>query len=288
MPTLQAESHEHEHRYHYGGMAHGHELPKCRRPKWMCCNCGHRQLVRCRSGNERACPPCSETYRRAVLVIAGSGYVRADREAVVFLTLTAPGDRQHTIRAGVACPCTPPGGIDLARWNGEAVHNWNRLRQAIERSTGVRFSYFKAAEVQERGALHLHVIARFERPVILRKTKLRYLAMRHGFGHAIDVQAVRGDKVAAYVAKYVTKATTERRRVPYCHRRTGELGPGRWRAWSSARSWGMTMCQVRRAQERWARLTAAQAEADTATPAGAAGLLIPRPSVTHVPGRGGP
>jgi hypothetical protein len=270
MATIPSSDHQTcEHQATWGGSAEGVTLKNCDRPKQMKCGrCGDRlYVVRCGTANERACPPCANTYRRRVAVVAQSGITLVRKGQFIFLTFTAPSDKGPHEYRGMRCPCTPDHsesvdpesgevvevpGIDLATWNGEAVHRWNRLRQAIERKWGVSVSYFKATEVQERGALHLHVVARLDRQVVIRKSALRALAIRHGFGHSVDIQPIGNPEGAGhYVAKYVTKAATERKRVPYLHRRTGERGPGRWRTWTASRDWGWTMAEVKAAQVAW-------------------------------------
>lgn len=270
MPTVPSQPAEHEHRPSFGGQAlDGERLKNCDRPKVMVCSeCGDRlYLVRCGTANERACSPCANTYRRRVSVVGQSGFFIARKGDMLFMTFTAPGNRAHG-RRGFVCPCTPAGGVDLGKWNGEAVHRWNRLQQAIERKWGVEFSYFKASEVQERGALHFHVLARMSKQVVIRESALRALAIRHGFGHSIDLQVKSGDgrSVGRYLAKYVSKAATERRSVPYVHRKTGERGPGRWRTWTASRDWGLTMAQVKADQVAWMLEQRAGAEPEGRSP----------------------
>lgn len=171
------------------------------------------------------------------------------------LTLTAPGERAHEIRPGIPCPCASTlldNEQALAKWNGEAVPRWNRLQQAIERYAGCDVQYLRAVEVQRRGALHLHVLMRLEHPRKLRVSRLRALAIRHGYGHEIKLDAC-DERAAFYAAKYVSKSSDERKSVPYVHPRTGEVGPGRWRTWVASRRWGETMRSVVAAQLRWAQ-----------------------------------
>jgi hypothetical protein len=207
---------------------------------------------------------------------------------VHLLTLTAPGSHRHTYGPGRAwCPCTPAGGIDLARWNGEASRRWNDFVTDLRRRWRLRVSYFRGVELQERGAIHYHVIVRVTGGRMPTLAQLRELAIAHGFGHALKVDALTGGqgraRAAGYVSKYVSKSSTERRRAPYVHRVTGEIGPGRWRTWSASRDWGLTMGALRRSQAVWA--TAKRAEAEATSPDGArrpgGPLLIPAAAVTH-------
>ena len=238
-----------------------HRLPDCDQPKlFRCRDTNAVELRRCDSTSTRACEPCGVRYRRRVRRVAFEGALLPGR--VYLLTLTAPGSAPHRVgrsERGPWCPCTPPGGVDVGRWNGEAAARWNRLQWDVKRLHGLDFEYFRAVEPQERGALHFHVLIRVTRGAVVSKAQLRRLAIRHGFGHEVDVQALddspdRKARAAGYCAKYVSKSSGDRRAVPFIHRHTGEIGPGRWRTWSSSRSWGSSMGAVRRAQADWWRL----------------------------------
>ncbi len=254
----------------------------CERPKRLLTPGDEIVFSRCRK-SDGSCEPCASTYRRNVGRVARSGTLMPGR--TYFLTLTAPGDRAHNIRPGVRCECTPPGGVDLRRWNGQAVDRWNDLSRALARAWGVeRFEYFKAVEVQKRGALHLHVLIRVDRPVRLSLGKLRALAVHHGYGHAVDWQELdpADPRAASYCAKYVSKSSAERSQVPYVHRLTGEIGRGRWRTWTASRQWGQTMSSLRAEQAAWMREQVDLAECGQADAAGggaaadgAAGRLDP-------------
>lgn len=228
----------------------------CDRPVLLeCGHCDHSTVVRCRSSRSR-CGPCSTRYRRNVTRVARSGVTLLPGRDYS-LTLTALGAQAHALPGRtILCPCSARlllDEVDIAAWNGAAVHNWNRLHQALERRLGVTIKYFKAVEVQKRGALHLHVLIRVESPCEIRVSAVRALAIRHGFGHSVDLQKVTDNRAAWYVSKYVTKCADERELVPYLHRKTGELGPGRWRAWTSSRVWGESMASVRASQAAWVR-----------------------------------
>jgi hypothetical protein len=133
----------------------------------------------------------------------------------------------------------------LGSWNASAGKRWNVLRGALARAyPGIEF--FRAVEVQERGALHLHNIVWTPTPLVLKEVQA--LAVAAGFGCVIDFEpAAAGDtRQAAYVSKYVTKATDQRGEVPWdvLDRETGEVEAvkdARYRTWSSSRGWGMTM-----------------------------------------------
>lgn len=252
----------------------------------------------CGTARASKCEPCSAVYRARVGLVAGSGLV-VGRDGL-FVTLTAPGTRPHKRPDGSLCPCTPPGGVDMAEWNASLGKRWTRFVQALDRYLGSAvftygedgrqhersgLRYFKAAEVQKRGALHLHVLLRRVdgRALAIRKKKLRRLALRHGFGHAVDVQAVQPGH-AAYVAKYVAKSADDRHStvVPWrgskylrpgnprykvdrrsgwvVDRDTGEvIGPAlrvesaqpTFRTWSASRAWGQGMAAVKAAQQHF-------------------------------------
>ncbi|MHB8512438.1 MAG: rolling circle replication-associated protein [Actinomycetota bacterium] len=214
--------------------------------------------MRCRSTRASVCSPCATSHRHRVRLIARSGIFVVGRGEVFMLTLTAPGAEQHedTVHGGI-CLCTPKGGIDLSLFNATLPIRWNRFAQALRRDTGLHFHYFKAIEVQERGALHLHVLIACPDAsalwVIAHET-LRGLAMEFGFGHSIrrdTVTSARG--AASYVAKYVSKASDQRPHVPWLDTKTGLPTRARYRAWSCSRHWGLRMSDVVAAQCAWAR-----------------------------------
>jgi hypothetical protein len=238
----------HRHRWAGRGQAFADGV-QCERPSLMRCVCGDAYSARCQASSRAMCAPCAESYRRRVRRVAASGFAMPGRQTFL-LTLTAPSDvDRHKYRGGW-CPCTPAGGVDLATWNGSMARRWNQFITDVRRTIG-ECEYFAAKESQVRGALHLHVPIRFAVGVRVRLSKLRALAIRHGFGHAVDLQVLEDDRAAGYVSKYVTKAAEDRASVPFVHAVTGEVGPGRWRTWSASRRWGSTMAQVRAAQRAW-------------------------------------
>jgi len=133
----------------------------------------------------------------------------------------------------------------LGSWNASAGKRWNVLRGALGRLyPGAEF--FRAVEPQKRGALHFHVIVWTPTPLVL--AEVQRLAIGAGFGCVIDYEpaAVGDTRQAAYVSKYVTKATDQRGEVPWdvVDLETGEVEAvkdARYRTWSSSRGWGMTM-----------------------------------------------
>jgi hypothetical protein len=118
------------------------------------------------------------------------------------------------------------------------------------------FVYFKGVEVQERGALHLHVVLVQPegRPLHLSKRLLRALAIEHGFGHSLDVDLVPNVEAASkYVSKYVSKSCDERGRVPWPEVDGVKVKGARYRSWSSSRAWGSSMRAIRAADRELAR-----------------------------------
>ena len=215
----------------------------CTTPIEMVCDaCSERVVWRCRSHRSKRCRPCATRYRRLVRDVAYSGMSqkRPGLGHYYLATFTSPSDiGQHCYvkscrsRDGscshTKCPCTPPGGVDLAVWNAACGKAWNRLRTALRRCyPGLEF--FRAVEVQDgkrlevgtgRGALHLHVIV-YAPHGLGSVVELRALAMAAGFGHSVDLVEIQpgSRKAAYYVSKYVGKACDEREAVPW-HRTRG-------------------------------------------------------------------
>jgi hypothetical protein len=172
------------------------------------------------------------------------------------LTVTPPSEDGHlgwvidwngkSPRPVCACGASMVGG--LGSWNASAGSRWNVLRGALMRLYPDA-EFFRAVEPQERGGLHLHVIWWSPIPLVLKD--VQPLAVAAGFGCVIDYKPAKaGDtRQAAYVSKYVTKATDQRGEVPWdvLDRETGEVEAvkdARYRTWSSSRGWGMTMRMV--------------------------------------------
>lgn len=254
----------------------------CERPLWVLRDDGTTDLWRCSGTRTSRCRPCATRYRRRVTAVAAAGFTRPGGFAYL-LTGTAPGDAQHCKRAGCdgrlnpagettcghkRCQCTPPGGVDLARWNPTCGKRWNHLLTSITDHYRVRPRYFRAVEVQDgtrrddgigRGALHLHAL--LWSPRQLDERTVRRLAVAAGFGHSLrlDLVDVRSAAVAQYVTKkiagYVTKSSDARDDVPwigqYIDYETGELLTGRtaarYRTWSQSQDWGTSMALIRRA-----------------------------------------
>jgi hypothetical protein len=118
--------------------------------------------------------------------------------------------------------------------------------------------YFRGVEPQRRGALHDHVLLRCRGDVVAMREQVRALAIRHGFGHSLDLRWARqGDE--GYVAKYVTDSVDGRANVEWLDVETGEVTTGaRCRTWTSTRRWGATMRELRAQQRAWVRQRAAE------------------------------
>ena len=188
------------------------------------------------------------------------------------LTVTAPTEDEHlgwvvdwdgkSSRPVCSCDRHMVGG--LGSWNASAGKKWNRLRGELARlHPGMVF--LRAVEVQERGAIHLHVIVWTPDPLNL--VQVQGLALDAGFGCVIDFKpAASGDtRQATYVSKYVTKATDQRGQVPWdvLDRETGEVAAvaeAKFRTWSCSRDWGLTMkaleAGIREAAQKRAALLA--------------------------------
>jgi len=263
--------------YLHGGRVAGLD---CDSPlRAVCSDCDVSDTWACQSHRESRCAPCAERYRRRLARIAEAGS-RVHADALAMLTLTAPGERLHRLPSGAPCPCTPAGGVDLAAWNASASKRWNHYLTLLRRlCPGVQ--YLRAVEVQKRGALHLHVIVRVPRGSVLPTLReLRQLAIRCGFGHELDRAWIEpgSKRHAYYVSKYVTKAGDSREDVPWAvpvdvpSLTTGEMKrvvtsvPGRYRTWSSSRSWGLTMSDARAVAAKAARLAALARTAPTVSP----------------------
>jgi hypothetical protein len=165
---------------------------------------------------------------------------------------------------------------DLGRWLGRCGECRRRLARGERKRRGclacpgdVKLVYFKGAETQARGALHFHWLVRRAdgQPLRMRDADLRWLAIRHGFGHEVKAVPI-ADHHAGYVAKYSSKAAAERSDVPWdglvrfehvkANHDTGEVlavvkGWRRstrpsYRTWSKSRAWGDSMRVVRARQ----------------------------------------
>ena len=194
----------------------------------VCMACGECVAVDCKTTRSRKCEPCGLAYRHNVQRIA-----RVEGELLMW-TLTAPGRRAHSTKtaggAWVRCPCTSKGGTDIARWNAGAAMRFSRLlNNGVRRDprfAWLRGAYFRVAEVQQRGALHFHVLVRVRSGTVIPAGALDDLtaeAIAYGFGHECDVQEIDTAKGAWYVAKYVSKSADAREMVPWAKDKSRRL-----------------------------------------------------------------
>lgn len=242
----------------------------CERPNlliFVCC--GRCVSIACNSTKRSVCSACAARYKRQVREVCRRGIVDAPSLGGT-LTLTAPGVGVHCRKhrwcnadglGCEACPCSVES-LDIAEWNATLGERWNRFLQAVRRGEasakvrGVRqeqrVEYFKGVEVQDRGALHLHVpmVSGDDAPVVLSLRKLRALAIAHGFGHSLVWDPMTGGKaesakLAGYVSKYVAKASDERASVPWRSPGKNPDRGRRFRTWTASREWRCRMLDVR-------------------------------------------
>lgn len=267
----------------------------CDQPLRVVCGvCAGALTWPCRAHRASKCLPCAGRYQRLLVRVAESRSATPGRLYGSFLTLTAPGHAEHARwvpgrpGGGARCAChrdNAPEG--LAAWNASASSSWNRLRLSLSRLTDLE--YFRAVEVQRRGALHLHVIVWSADPLAV--AEVQALALAAGFGCVLDLSPIRPEH-ARYVAKYATKGSDSRDSVPWARvvqvldDDTGELldlvnRDPTFRTWSSSRSWGVTVKAVRAAQR------AHVAESHVARPAdaGLTGTSSPWSSTSPAAGR---
>lgn len=256
----------------------------CERPFWIgCLACGAAKKSCCGSSQSRVCVPCARRYRNRVRSVIHDGLEYVPPGLAMMLTVTAPSDRgshcrRHARCDGIGrecdlCPCTPPGGIDLAEWNSTYTARFNRVLEAIRRGEAspprvglrrrVKVEYFHGREVQKRGALHGHLVLLDieQEGVHLDRGLLRQLLIHHGFGHEFELARIgtskhQGSKsrtagrVAGYVAKYVSKAADARETVPWPAMPRRRQAP--YRTWTRSRGWPSSMKEVRARQVAWA------------------------------------
>jgi len=182
------------------------------------------------------------------------------------------------------CACTPEGGINLGEWNGTLSKRWNKFKTYLQRYYNsyikqlnkeiraankkygtqqptlalVKLQFFRAVEIQKRGALHEHVIFRVPASDFVINSRMieeiREIAVECGYGHSIklisldpqDEQAKQNS--ARYLAKYVSKTAGQRKTLPYVPE---EGKTSRYRIWTASSKWGATMKSIKQAQKDW-------------------------------------
>lgn len=233
--------------------------------------------MRCQAHRASKCQPCATRYRARIVRVAEAGANQTGLHGYL-LTLTAPGTGPHqrwvpewngrSVRPDCGCAeAVGEGQEGLGAWNVGASRHWHDLHKSLSRLTPLQF--FRAVEVQKRGALHFHVLVLARDPLDVRE--VQELALAAGFGCTLDLSALQPGAHARYVAKYVSKTADARLEVPWwadrCDPDTGELTEGwtraTFRAWSSSKSWPLTMRALTAAiRERMARERARQVGTD--------------------------
>jgi hypothetical protein len=236
-----------------GGVRQGSDTRvDCERPlRAVCLDCGHVEHWTCQT---YGCAHCGEIKRRRLtrLVDDGAAIHLANGMVGYFLTLTAPGEREHLRwyqgrrpATRERCGCHEHGLTD-GQWNRQESGCWNRLRTAL--TDRMRVIFVGAVETQDRGLLHRHLMLFVDDE--LTHEQVQQLALAAGYGCVMDLEPVRSSaKAARYVSKYVTKSSGDRAVVPWevLDPETGELLGKRatYRLWSASRAWGVTMREIR-------------------------------------------
>jgi len=169
----------------------------------------------------------------------------------------------------------------LAIWHAGLALRWSHFMTDFREVLKVDVQFFKTWELQSRGALHAHAMMRVVGVVTDRRFRaaVRMLSKRYGFGPELNVQHVDlscGQEVArraGYCAKYASKSADQLTSVRRLDVTTGEVLTGGFRAWSSSRRWGETMCSVKARRRVWAASVGASAAALHDAAAAAAGGL---------------
>lgn len=229
----------------------------------MCGDCGHQAFWRCDCSSAAKCPDCAERRRRLIARLVDLGTTdRLGNGYTYFLTLTAPGDKEHRQwvqgkpRNRPECECHRVWEhTHRGDWNAAESSHWNRLRTALSRLTGGSLTYIGSVEIQEKRRdqmLHRHVVLNVDRPLL--PEEVGQLALTAGYGCVHDLQVIQSaSKAAWYISKYVTKSSGERQNIPWradvVDEETGETvrmdTTPTFRTWSSARSWGYTLKGLR-------------------------------------------
>jgi hypothetical protein len=235
----------------------------CDRPlRAVCRDCEAVAFWRCET---YGCAHCGEAKKRrlARLIEDGSARHLGSGLHAYFVTLTAPGDRDHLRwyqgrrpSAREVCECHRHG-LTMGAWNAQESACWNRLRTAMTRDVAVQF--VGAVETQKRGMLHRHVVLFADQA--LRHDEVQVMALAAGYGCVLDLEPLQSfGKVSRYLTKYVAKGSADRPNVPWSRwvadRSTGELLLRKrptYRLWSASQQWGLTMKMIKAAQGAQAR-----------------------------------
>lgn len=246
----------------------------CDRPVLVVLGCGEVRVTECDSRREDRCGACSSKHKRYLIRRAEAGLQTGGQKHLV--TFTAPGSDAHkrldpklagawcnsrhkSPRPGWRrhsdprpdCGCRLPAA-GLEDWNPTAGKRWNVLRLALSRLCGGELQYFRVVEIQDRGAIHLHVLVRVPDGAHLDPYEVQRLALAAGFGCNVDLTPMADARAARYVAKYAAKGYCERASVPWrdvvLDRETGELRTRQiaaYRTVSQSQGWGLTLKEIR-------------------------------------------
>ena len=201
-------------------------------------------FVRCKNRRASVCPSCSQLYAGDTWELVHAGIAGDDElltgHPMVFATLTAPSFGSiHSTGPFAGEPLCPDRydylGHVLFTWHAPALwHRFTvRLRRLVTRhcpreagDPEARVSYVKVVELQRRAIPHFHTVIRLDNSSSVSAAELGLLVRQAGsqaalrvrasgrtmtlrFGEQLDVRTVSelsGRKVAAYLAKYVTKS----------------------------------------------------------------------------------
>jgi len=240
--------------------------------KVVCVACRFSFTKKCGSARRTKCEPCSGRHRLNVAAVGRSGWLDHGAHRGAFVTLTAPGadvipwDRSRCshgaeVRCGGGQGCVADADA-LALWHAGLPQRWSWFMTYLRRALPhVDVQFFKTYELQQRGALHLHVMMRFAGPVSQRSFKAavrgcaRHSVVRFGRQCKVDfVDLSDGDSVArlaGYCAKYASKTSDQVPSVRTISHVTGEVRTVSVRAWSASKSWGDTMRVLRARRFAW-------------------------------------
>lgn len=251
----------------------------CSQPlRVVCRECAHTEYWRCDCSAEAKCPECAERRRKLIARLVHLGTTdRASSGYTYFVTLSAPGEREHRRWVQVGgevgarrlpadrppCNChTVWEHSQRGDWNSQESACWNRLRLSLSRLVGA-LAYIGSVEVQKRGMLHRHLVLHSPSPLLA--SEVGDLALAAGYGCVHDVQPIHdAGKAAWYISKYVTKSSGQRDDVPWradvVDQATGEVQrlttTPTFRTWSSSHSWGYTLKGLREIARLQARARA--------------------------------
>lgn len=274
-------------------------LGDCERPTVLACDrCSTAMRVRCRATREDRCKGCGVRHRRDVARVFRSGFSGDRPEGFFFVTLTAGGEADGLVWDRERCghepsECSGDKGckvqsVPMAEWNSTAPQRWSWFVTELRRSLKRDVQFCGSWEVQQRGALHRHVLIWCPSVTERRfRACVRMGAYRYGFGRQFDVQPMSGANArdvarrAGYCASYCTKGGDRAESIDFA---TGEIKPGGYRPWSASRRWGQTMKAIREEQRAWVAERLGRLGSADAEPGGAAALDLDTEIYATFPG----